>query len=634
MNPALAVAVAAVLASPTTHLCTCVSWADDNGDQWAGPFARAAMPPEDAAACLPPEPNTLQLRIERAIAYAAKLGRQARVIILKGRRSGSSLICGKICDLECRKRRIKALCMGDQYSRSDEIFEMVGQFAKSDVTPWGFGVRVSDTTITYGNGSKLKKKTALDVNAGRGSGNRFLWFSECAFYPSDGVRDAAKLMASSLLTLSKKPGAIVIAESTANGASGWFYETWQEAEWPDDEDYYAKWQEKEPPKSDALWLRVFAAWFEIPRNVVPVASPAESKAIFARLSESEKIGVERYGWTAEQLKWRRWTIKNDLKGDERMFDQEFPHSPESAFLVTGRNAFRAATLAMLRKAAELAVAKWTHGVLTWSGTNKDGGNLTKADILAGDTDDMRVRFERCPKEEAWCAIRELPIDDCRYLLTVDPASEKEMTSGSSNLDRMSILLLRAGYDDERHVSGIIEPQRVAVKPRIAARVMWEMMEEHPDGDETALMISLLNHFYGRPTTVVEVNKGEWILAMLRTARIPLYRTQIGPRDQRKKVRSRLGWHTGTESRHTIIKGLQALLHGTEIEDADTGDLFQEPGLDIEDLNVIAELEHFVQLDGKYQAAAGRYDDDVLNLAIGCHLLPSATTYRTPVRGRR
>lgn len=626
-------ATAAIIASPTVHLCECVSWSDDNGDQWAGSIAQAAMDPDDAVNCIVPEPNTLQLRIERAIAYAEARGQQARIIILKGRRSGSSLICAKIADLECRKRKIKALCMGDQYSRSDEIFEMVSQFSRSDVVPWGFGVKVSDTTISYGNGSKLKKKTALDVNAGRGSGNRFLWFSECAFYPSDGVRDAAKLMTSALLTLSKKPGAIVIAESTANGADGWFHETWLGAEWPEDEDYFEKWQEREPPKQDALWLRVFAAWFEIPRNAMPVDGELERKVIMSRLSDSEAIGVARYGWTAEQLKWRRSVIKNDLKGDERMFDQEFPHSPESAFLTTGRNAFRADALATLRTAAERAKDRWQYGRLKFGGFNSRNENISRADILNGDTAQMTVRFERTTKEEAWVKIIEHPADGLSYLLTVDPASEKELAGGENGeLDRMSVLMLRAGYDEMRTIDG--RQERVSIKPRLAARILWEVMDDHPDGDDTTLMLSLLNHYYGRPTTVVEVNKGEWVIMLLKRARVPMYRTRTGDRDRRKKKKEQLGFVTGPESRATVIKELQNLLHGHESEDADTGDVYKEPGMDIEDMHVVEELEHFVLLKGKYQAASGHHDDDVLNLAIGNHLLASATTYRAPVRRRR
>jgi hypothetical protein len=51
------------------------------------------------------------------------------------------------------------------------------------------------------------------------------------------------------------------------------------------------------------------------------------------------------------------------------------------------------------------------------------------------------------------------------------------------------------------------------------------------------------------------------------------------------------------------------------------------------MHVVEELESFVLLNGKYQAASGKHDDDVLNLAIGTHLLTSATTYRAPVRRR-
>lgn len=616
-------ALANVMKSPTRHLCTCASWTDDSGQMWAGTAARATMPPEQAERCLTPEANTLQLRIERAIAYAARIGIPARIIVLKGRRSGSSLICAKLFDLEAKKQKTQGLIMGDQFDRSDEIFAMTGQFATNDAVPWGFGAKVSDTKIKYGNGSLFRKDTALDPNAGRGAGNRLGWFSEAAHYPSDGVRDARRLMMATLNTIPQKVGTIVIVESTANGPDGFYAETWRAAEWPDDEDYFQKWEQRGDKKPENTWLRVFAAWFEIPRNAIP-ATKDEAEAIFGKLSKSERYGVDTYQWTAAQLKWRRYVVANNFSGDERRFDQEYPHSPDSAFLTTGSAAFNRDSLNVLRQRAMASVDKWMHGVIDHSGA-------TAKDIINGDAREFSVRFRRTPKEEAWCALLEPPRDRCRYLFPVDPASEQATTDGSGDLDRMSCLMLRAGFREELRDGETI----VDRSPRLVARLTPEVMDEHPTADQTTFMCALLSRLYGDPTIPVEVNKGEWVITAFKRAGLNLYRTQPSVRDRQQKLRPKFGWVTGEESRHTIIKGLQSAIHGTEFDAEDGKSVVRLPAIEVEDLFTVAELEHFVKSKkGRYEAASGKHDDDVLCLAMGLHLIEFATTYRAPTRKAR
>jgi hypothetical protein len=60
-----------------------------------------------------------------------------------------------------------------------------------------------------------------------------------------------------------------------------------------------------------------------------------------------------------------------------------------------------------------------------------------------------------------------------------------------------------------------------------------------------------------------------------------------------------------------------------------------PAIEVEDLGIVQELETFVRdKKGKYLAASGKHDDDVLCLAMGLHLIEHAVTYRMQVRRRR
>lgn len=598
-----------------------MAWADDDAQLWGGPLAQRCMSPEDAERALCPQANTLQLRIQQAVDWCMEQKIPARIVVLKGRRSGSSLYCTKLFDLECRKRAgTKGIIMGDEYDRSDELLHMATEFAKSDVAPWGFGVESTDMLLRYGNKSRLKKDTALDPNAGRGAGYRLGLFSEAAHYPTGGARDAKRLMKATLLTIPKKPGTIVIAESTANGPEGWFAETWRNAAWPEYDDYWRKWEEGTAGKRDVLWLRVFAAWFEIPRNAIP-CTPAEEKEIQRTLTNSEKFGVATYGWTPAQIKWRRQIIANDLSGNEDDFDQEYPHSPESAFVKTGRPAFNKDSLMIMRQQAQRAQDKWMIGELVPQGA-------TRKQILDGDVSNLRVQFRATPPEQAWFAMIEPPTDGLSYIFPVDPASEAEVTEGSGDLDRMSMLMLRASYRRLMPDGRIIEQ-----KPRLAARVMWDMMDTHPSADDTTLMAALVSAFYGHPVIPVETNKGEWVIAAFRRARLNLYRTQTSVRDVKQTTLTKLGFYTTEETRGLLVKTLQNAIHGTEFE-AHDGSGVKEPAVEIEDLHTITELEQFVRdKKGKYKAAAGHHDDDVLCLGMGLYLMPSATLYRAPKRKR-
>ena len=620
MDIATAESLLAAVSSPCTHLETCIEWADDSGKRWIGdaierdPVKLAAM---NAAN---PRANTLQLRIERALALCRRLKRPARIIVLKGRRSGSSLICSKVVDLECRNKVTKALVMADVFKRSDEIFELQRQFATSDVFPWGFGVSGSARKIEYGNGSEAIKETALDPNAGRGGGFRVLWFSECAHFPSDGVRDANKLMLATLNTVPKTADSIVIAESTANGQAGWFYTRWLAARWPEDEDYWKKWESEEGAADpDEIWMRVFAAWYEIPRNSMELGEGEEDR-IMASLTPAEAEGIRRYQWTPEQLKWRRWTIRNDFNGNEAKCDQEYPPDPKTAFVASGSPAFSRESLAALRRSAEAALGQWKYGVLDAHGAGVE-------DVLAGKMNDVPIAFRAAPLEEAWLAVLEMPAQDARYLTSCDPATGADVTDGEGDLDNSSVLVLRAG-DDTVLPDGKVMHRR----PRVVARIMWQVLEHHPTERVFLYVLAMLCRWYGNCTLVVETNKGEWVVVGAKRAGLNLYRQQILTRVT-DKVTEQLGFSQTEETRHAIITRLQSLVHGMEVE-RDDGKKEWVPGMEIEDMHIVEELETFVRdKRGRFAAAHGRHDDDVLALAMGAYLIDGAARYRTRKRRR-
>lgn len=45
------------------------------------------------------------------------------------------------------------------------------------------------------------------------------------------------------------------------------------------------------------------------------------------------------GLEPEQLRWRRWVLETDCRGDSFVFRQEYPSNAEEAFLTSGRPTF-------------------------------------------------------------------------------------------------------------------------------------------------------------------------------------------------------------------------------------------------------------------------------------------------------
>lgn len=90
------------------------------------------------------------------------------------------------------------------------------------------------------------------------------------------------------------------------------------------------WENAVAEKND--YTPLFFPWFDMPDYRMKV--PAD----FVLTKEEIKLKT-KFSLDDEQLEWRRYTIRNDFEGDEKLFRQEYPSTPEEAFLVTGRTVF-------------------------------------------------------------------------------------------------------------------------------------------------------------------------------------------------------------------------------------------------------------------------------------------------------
>ncbi len=197
--------------------------------------------------------------------------------------------------------------------------------------------------------SKIYVDQAKNANAGRSDTINLLHISERAFWGPKG----RKTFTSVMQAVPSSWKSIVVQESTANGVAdqAGFYDAWQ--------DNYGD------PK--AGWLCLFFPWFihdEYELEPDPDEVDDSGKLLLEVDKDGEmreeglKLGVrysnvdgemETHFITDAQLKWRRWAIKERCSGDPYTFMQEFPSTPEEAFVMSGRPWFDKPGMEAVRK---------------------------------------------------------------------------------------------------------------------------------------------------------------------------------------------------------------------------------------------------------------------------------------------
>jgi hypothetical protein len=130
----------------------------------------------------------------------------------------------------------------------------------------------------------------------------------------------------------------ITAETTAAGASGWFYETWKKA-----------------TRGENDWLPVFAPWWWDHRNRVALDDPELGKRL--RLSSDEKSWAK--GLKREQLLWYRRKARRLGK----KMKSEYPCSALEAFQTSGLHFFDQDTVNRKQHAAPKPIAAAQNGRL-------------------------------------------------------------------------------------------------------------------------------------------------------------------------------------------------------------------------------------------------------------------------------
>lgn len=545
--------------------------------------------------------NWMQQREEEILSWMEANGHPGRIIKLKGRRQGSSTGSLAIMAHRVRQRATSAFICGLDFDKNVRVMEGIfWRFVDTDRYDWGVkGSQRKGSGGEFTNGSTLTLYSANSGTAGRGQGAQFGMFTEAAFYPTTDGRSESDLYRSLFQLVPRKPGTVIIIESTPNGASGKYYETWQGAI------SFEDLQAGRMPEGWNGFVKLFYPWHEFQDYESPCGDE-EAAAIMGTLSDREQELVSEFKhMTAGRLKWRRMAISGpDFDHDEDLFEAEYPSDEVRCFLLSGRRAFAVARTQQMKKQVSVGEAP-KFGVLKWVNEHS-----------------RQVTFRDTGEDEALCKIFERPTPGLRYLLAVDPATGASNTSGADP-DNHGVGMWRAGFFH----GGAWCP------PMLAARLADCYAEKRHkkkqavcrwDLDVLCRELVMLSLYYGGAMIVPEANAhGLALIELLKQAPgVPMYQRRVFNRIEQKDS-TQYGWRTDASTRAAIIENLKRAVR----MQGESGE-----GLVIRDEAVISEFATMVvTASGKEEAMGGCHDDQVMMSAIALANMDCARAMAYPVR---
>ncbi|WP_009964750.1 hypothetical protein [Verrucomicrobium spinosum] len=532
-----------------------------------------------------PKPNILQIRINEALMTLKALEAPVRLLVTKIRQCGGSTFSLEVAYHEGRNRKVDAVIIADVGRNSEKMLTRLEDYKNKDQFPWDTEMVAKHGKISLTNGTTFEIDSAQNWNAGISRTRQVFLASETPKWSRSGAKNDKRIMAAVLPSIPKRPGTVVISEGTPFGASGWQYEQWQGALTLEEFVRRLKAGESNPGNG---WVKIFAGWFEFEENQVPITD-REREQIGARLSNRELAGIERYGWTPEQIAWRRATIDSECGGSEEDFDQYYPEDDVSCWLSSGRPRFDMGKLVELETRARSASPETGRLVL-----QDDGEMVSWSPDFEGKGDIL---------------IWEQPKEGCRYLVSCDPATGSDQTE-SDNPDRHSISVWRAPY-----VDGFGNERRIKMVARVRPPFQGE-------GDLVATHITALSAYYGGCIVVLEINMGLHILELLKARGVPLYKREVFDEKDRDKPILQYGFKLKDRNIKRAVVDCLAI-H------------IRERAIEVECLHWIGEAKSFmIDAHGKETAPSGQHDDDVMQGAMGVYSIGAATLYKTPQRRRR
>ncbi len=515
-----------------------------------------------------------QENLYRIIKEEHQAGRPVRLIVLKGRQEGISTATEALMFQDSATRpMVNTLIVAHQDKATSALFRMNKLFydcLPKALQPMRKNSNAKELVFENptrnedekrrrpGLRSRISCVTAGGKGVGRSETFNNVHLSELAFWTGEVKETLLGIMQA----VPDDPDTMVIIESTANGFNE-FKDLWDGA-----------------VAGTNGWRPVFLPWYMEPEYRKPVEpgtvwTEAE-KAMMGPPPEPSEAGPvgrgearERFEpWTKgrgeysglcldeEQLSWRRWCIKTNCGGDEQLFRQEYPNTPDEAFLLSG-DPFFDNDIVMARRRATPTPLRM--GLFQHDEPEIEGG------------EPKNWRFTEGGKENNFIRIYEEPVPGRPYVIGGDTAGE-----GSDCFTA--------------HVIDNTDGHQVAELQHPLSEILY------------ARQIFCLGHYYNDALIGVEVNFSTYPELKLEEWHYPnLYQRERFDTYKNKMVKS-FGWVTSPKTRPIILAGLHTVMD-------------EAPEL-VVSFETLGEMLTFVYgKDRKPEAASGEHDDLVMAAAI-------------------
>jgi hypothetical protein len=548
---------------------------------WMGLFGKIRLKGGEVTSC---EPNEYQRKISEIITWCHENKVACRIIALKPRQKGSTTFSVAAAYRRLMAKIGRGLFAGGSHFQASNMWKILTTYNEYD-RPEGTRCKIKNTEALFDNGSSLERITLRNAQAGRSGTYQVLVITEVAYLSDEGVANADDVVAGLLKCVPDEPDTIIIEESTAHGATGYFHDKYKQRS--------VTFEEFKAGKPGTI--RVFSPWYEFSDS----RRDPDREQIYKPedLTKTEIALMEEWDLGVDQVAWMRWAIREECNGDFEKFLEDYPFDDDSAFLKSGRCKFSASSLKRQQKRAELA--GWKYGEF-----------VRRPDDSVG--------WVELPYEQSMWAMREEPRDRMSYLLSCDPMTGDSRTSGADP-DSHGCGMMRAGYVDQN--GDWVEPALVL---RNSLHKDGDSLACRWDTDVLAEQLHMASIYYGDCIVAPEMNKDNGLVEILKVKGANIYtRTEINRRTD--EPTQYLGWKTDASNRGMIVDKFAAAIR-------DSGTRQRNRGFDVGCEWTVAEMRSFViNAAGRAEAASKKHDDQVLMLCIGYNLLDLATPYHARPR---
>lgn len=520
--------------------------------------------------------NRGQLKLLRAIWEQARENKPIRIILLKARQFGGSTVVEAVMYLFSRE------FLGTQYhiisyekKSSKHLYDMYDLYWNND--PHKRARKYTKEGLEYKEcGGSIQLMTGYTKNTGRSFTLHGVHISEIAMW-----RVPDQSMLAVLQCVPWSPLTIIVLESTADGASGYFYDKWNNPIINGVRDSY---------------VRVFVGWWELEEYSMEFTSRKERSEFESSIRNEEKAMMRDYKLTMEQLKWRRHMIVNNCDGDEEKFRQEYPSNPEEAFLCSGRGVFSGTMLHHIKQ----RMSEYEKKNKPWTG-----------DILINKTQYGYSNYtgKTIPSAGGYLTVYEKPDPEKCYAIGVDVSQGLEKDIGrEKNSDYSSITVLCYGGFNLKPTD---LPKKLGMDGEISP--VYEVANWYGlcDTDDLAYLVDFLAKKYNMANVGIEGNGyGEstlkWLREALKYPKSRIYKSYDFNAAGRKQG-TKLGWYTTQVTRPLLVTDLVAAI--------------REDVLWMVSRAFSDEARTFIRsATGRAEAASGARDDKIFSTGIAVQVI--------------